>query len=221
MWPFTSDKTQKPPTPNEPSACQQVSQQAVSSAMSQQLATLQQHYAQPRYRSGLGLSGPKPQGPTDKHVMRATRDTEILAWRAWRLGAGVTYQRPCLWSITRDVPWKGPVMSADKEPALDHTHGIYALREPDTEYRRSQHSLHGVVALSGTVIEGTTGYRAERAVIRGLWFNMETLAVSYPDRRPIEVMAELEDRYQCPVSFAQGHDATAEIRKMLREKVAA
>jgi len=132
---------------------------------------------------------------------------EIEAWRTWYLlveADGFGGYDAILKSLSRETRWKGPVLVADKVPAVDHQHGVYA-RNLDAEDHYSGlmfrmpdfgQKVYGKVALSGIVVEGTTGYRAERATIRELW--------SYGAEIPWFLLQyALEKRYQCPVS--QGH----------------
>lgn len=157
------------------------------------------------------------------------RTSEILAWRAWRIQrCGMEDFR--LLSVTRDIRWDSPRLVADKEPDPAHEHGIYALAKPDRPVYQSygidhgyryKNPVHGVVALSGIVLEGERGYRAHQAMVRALWLNMGVLAEMHDDLRPIEVMAAMEERYQCPVSVAQHDEAVTEILEAMKDKAAA
>lgn len=122
---------------------------------------------------------------------------EIIAWRGWRL---VKYADGWkLHSVTQHlVCWDGPTLIADKVPEWNSQHGIYALTERNAVVGNGyQGHCLGEVALSGVVVEGSNGYRAERAMIRSLTL----LGYFDPSTRPIEIMADLEERYQCEVSW--------------------
>jgi hypothetical protein len=97
-------------------------------------------------------------------------ESEIVAWRGWQLGEDD--DGPLLRSFN-NTPWTGPVLTADKEPDPGHNHGIYALgQRPDWRSPNASYFLdaaYGEVGLSGLVIEGGCGYRAERAVVRSLY----------------------------------------------------
>lgn len=85
---------------------------------------------------------------------------EIIAWRSWDLRDGA------LWSTTQNFCWDGPSVTADAVPTADNSNGIYALQEiSDTPIT----DVWGQVELSGLVVEGEKGYRAERATIRSLY----------------------------------------------------
>lgn len=66
-------------------------------------------------------------------------------------------------------------------------------------------AVEGEVALSGTVIEGEYGYRAEQATIRRLWFLYNPL----PDALMPELIAEFEARYQCEVTWNPANQEAA------------
>jgi hypothetical protein len=127
---------------------------------------------------------------------------EIIAWRGWRLQRSEE-GRWFLCSVSMATLWEGPTLIADKQPDRDSHHGIYArrTRKALAEYTRQ---CCGEVALSGVVVEGENGYRAERATIRSLI----VFGWPAPDVRPLEVIAELEERYQCEVSWECSEVAT-------------
>ena len=155
--------------------------------------------------------GPRPVEPVAQ---------EILAWRGWVWDR----ERPMLRSIHYDTLWEGPVLTADKIPAEQTGHGIYALITEDgsppprfpprpfapyvltfpINYRHSAH-VWGQVALSGIVLQGEYGYRAERAMIRSLIIREVIHGETGPSpwtHLPNLVLAdELERRYQCPVTW--------------------
>jgi hypothetical protein len=127
---------------------------------------------------------------------------EIIAWRGWKMKRDDA-NRWVLLSITWNAVWEGPTFIADEIPARDSQHGVYARKSRETlgEYAGV---CCGEVALSGVVVEGENGYRAERATIRSLII----FGWPAPDVRPLEVMTELEERYQCEVSWECSEIAT-------------
>ena len=163
-----------------------------------------------------------------------TRDTEIVAWRAWLLvqNGEDWYLRSFFYPEQNPMRWEGPAVRADRVPEVESLHGIYALTKerfdaryadqayisimmsgqiggsplPPSKTSRSdgryktEGVVYGEVALSGTVVEGTHGYRAEQAAIRSLTLKMDKAWEVGQRYRPIEIAAALEDRYQCPVS---------------------
>ena len=138
---------------------------------------------------------------------------EIIAERGWNLSQDK--KGPVLMSVTREVKWDGPTLRADAVPALGSDAGIYAQDRLENSYRRL--SVWGQVALSGVVVEGTNGWRAEQATIRSL------RVTALPARSPVysrslgilwgmhavggdlltwksrawEVAEQLAQRYQC------------------------
>lgn len=61
------------------------------------------------------------------------------------------------------------VFSFDHQsPDWDCTCGLYAKHWPEPEAQRA-HMIGGVIDAWGSTILGTTGFRAERAIIRALW----------------------------------------------------
>ena len=122
---------------------------------------------------------------------------EIVAWRGWRLRHDHGGVR--LWSTTWDVSWDGPTLTAHMVPAMDDRNvhamlmplwvggelpafataaGVYALR-PEA-FRESTYAhlpVIGQVALTGVVVEGDSGYRAERATIRSLYLNVPNVSL--------------------------------------------
>lgn len=120
-------------------------------------------------------------------------DHEILAWRGWNLDLDEIKLAPLMvyGGIFCDT-WAGPTAVADQVPSLDTTSGLYALKEPNY---RLDGDVVGQVALSGIVLEGTTGYRAERAAIRSLTLR----SCAHPRLCPLEVASILEERYKVDV----------------------
>ena len=162
--------------------------------------------AEPSEGAGAGaimkwgdLPNPTSYGYADEKPPLVAVSKEIIAWRGWRL---VKYEDGWrLHSVSMaDVCWDGPTLVADKVPERDSPHGIYAINNRAAVVGNGyQGHCLGEVALSGVVVEGIYGYRAERATIRSLtllgYFDVST--------RPIEIMADLEERYQCEVGWEQ------------------
>jgi hypothetical protein len=121
------------------------------------------------------------------------------------------------------IRWDGPALTADAVPAAPpDEHGIYALRKEPFAESGYDGAITGEVALSGIVIEGTQGYRAERAVIRSLYvrfwvppkyfpsrspyafgYSSEAERLSFPEVCALDFLTRLEDRYKCPVEVLQ------------------
>lgn len=147
------------------------------------------------------------------HV-RPERDPSPVFWSSFRPGYFIAEKHPIhvgqagchlrLRSVHRPVYWDSPTLAADRVPSLASAHGIYALKrmpEPKglhSDYVRSC-GVYGQVALSGIVIQGEHGYRAERCVIRSLqlgnphWWQRWGVPVD-------ELVRQLEARYQCDVT---------------------
>ena len=120
---------------------------------------------------------------------------EILAWRGWHLvPEGDDW---LLRSPSYAMRWDGPSAVADQKPAVHTRNGLYAVK--DRTRAGESYYVYGQVALSGIVLEGETGYRAERATIRSLV--LRGLPEGMEDVAPITVMAALEERYQCEVTY--------------------
>lgn len=132
---------------------------------------------------------------------------EILAERAWDYASNADGLLMLL-SIN-GTAWDGPTLVAHEKPTTQNTSGVYALRRlVGTEYQ--YHVITGTVALSGCVVEGEKGYRAERATIRSLKFARYHQRTAEPDgimpyphfdQWPTpEIIAALERRYATEVS---------------------
>lgn len=123
-----------------------------------------------RYLSTASAMAPAPVAPPQRLVREETATTELLATRGWRLlfspYVGVRLQSLCLETV-----WDGPTLVAHGDPESSDT-GIHAAKGERwaTEFCRYAciAPVWGVVALSGKVVEGQTGYRAERATIQSL-----------------------------------------------------
>lgn len=114
-----------------------------------------------------------PEGP--KHTVVDSTE-EILAYRGWNLEDDpVNGAR--LRSMFIGAIWDGPSLVADAPPTQmaphGYHHGVYAMKEKlwqsiyGVNIATSAH-VTGVVLLSGLVVEGANGYRAERATIQSL-----------------------------------------------------
>ncbi len=140
--------------------------------------------------AAAGPAGDHPKGrhrpePWDRVSSRAE---PIVAWRQWQLVPDA--DGPMLASLTgRGLWWTAdlmaecrvhrssvqsqrawfPAAAGHRVPDLDCTCGIYALKDLSLWRRLLGPGLiaHGPVALSGRVIEGERGFRAERARIIG------------------------------------------------------
>lgn len=127
------------------------------------------HYADAMRCLGTGQIA-APVTPAQRLVREESATTELLATRGWRLTfspyIGVRLQSLCL-----EVVWDGPTLVAHGDPEQPDT-GIHAAKDEawTTEFCRYAciAPVWGVVALSGKVVEGQTGYRAERATIQSL-----------------------------------------------------
>ena len=123
--------------------------------------------------------------------------SEILAWRGWLVECAET---PCqLASVAHaGYRWDGPIVHADEIPTATNANGLYARKTFDAIIGEYDAPVLGEVALSGIVVEGERGYRAQTAAIRSLYLNVNG---QYP-RGPLLLADELEQRYQCPVTLA-------------------
>ena len=103
---------------------------------------------------------------------------EIVAYRTWALGSLAVGSRtaPVLVSLTREHIWSPQQEEMAKclvaryiehpVPSLNCTCGIYASKRGEEKPLRFH--ISGTVQLWGTVIEGTTGYRASHARVLSL-----------------------------------------------------
>lgn len=111
-----------------------------------------------------------PPKPTQRLVSDEVSATEILATRGWRLDFS-PYVGVRLRSLHVDTIWEGPALVAHGDPETPDN-GIHAARHEawTTTFARYvvNASVSGVVALSGKIVEGENGYRAERAMIQSL-----------------------------------------------------
>lgn len=194
--------------------------------------------------SGLALSGLTiPFGterPSKKPPDTASRDKPFVGWRAWKLD--VDDDGPVLVSTYKGTRWTGPVLHAHEPPPFNKPEdgvaygpGIYAMKEwSDLTY-----PFIGTVELWGRVVEHEKGYRAEHALVTGLYampvatYEEHVLSLGsfgYPHQqinrryrlnpdapspRP-EILKALAERYQCPVD-TERFRRIAELRQACKE----
>ena len=121
-----------------------------------------------------------------------------------------------LLSLSAPCIWDGPAIRADRPPlaAVEPPSGIYALkgeRAERNDWPLSEHCwVSGWIALSGRVVEHEIGYRAERAVIRGLRLGVGTHLAVRKLAMLRDVIGGLEQRYQAPVDAGQVERETAD-----------
>jgi hypothetical protein len=138
-----------------------------------------------------------------------TERTELIAWRAWRLGFLLRRRGgdggPRLLSIAAHCIWNGPVVSDGVPlPTIDQPSGIYTLKlgVPDRINWQNEFCwVTGTVALSGRVVEHELGYRAERAVVRELSLGVGAHLALRSLRRLRKTVDSLEGRYQVAVNI--------------------
>lgn len=192
----------------------QQSQQRQQAAQAQMYNQQQQY--QPAFQPGQFNPGPfdpgTPQAPNDAKLWEKPErlEEEIIAYRSWFLDwevAGWTLGRqpivvPILHSTNRTCAWPSPVQHADQPPAAMTKTGIYAV---GVEERFAQNfstyvregNVWGEVALSGIVVEGQVGYRAETCTIRRLWIGGQHRINFYLELADLRRL--LGERYQCDV----------------------
>lgn len=136
-------------------------------------------------------------------VKQESSDTEIVGWRCWRLKMD---ERPELQSLHHDTPWDTAVLRATHEPTVQNVAGIYALDDRAAiGFMLADFDpyapVYGEVALSGTVIEGSKGFRGECAVIRSLFLrrgdathNAMELADALAQRYAVAVELDIDAR---------------------------
>jgi hypothetical protein len=135
---------------------------------------------------------------------------ELLANREWRICADPAGPRVILTSLNGEQVWDGPVFespwSPDEPPGPSTgVHGLKnryrrGLVKQDWDYGRRTWAW-GWVALSGLVEEYDLGFRAERAAIRQLRLGPRALAHFGSRDEVRDLIAQLEDRYQCEVKI--------------------
>lgn len=168
------------------------------------LDTNQPFYWGPTIRFGAQVAPVPAEPPAGASALWDKPETvtgEIIAYRAWDYDFQITDDGAVgvrLESLHQDFYWDGPVTTADAAPAADSDKGLYAIRGDEhhrdnfKNYMKGK-AIWGRVALSGIVVEGQCGYRAERAAIQELWVN------PYIDTEdsPEGLCKLLADRYQC------------------------
>lgn len=149
--------------------------------------------------------GERPKGTEPPETPRAVPGPvpiaqEILAWRGWHLSKDKEGHAR-LTSLAHGVAWDGPRLIADAIPTNNNNNGVYALMKGTEHYEhyRQEASVWGSVALSGIVIDGERGYRAEQAVIRSLTIRRHPEELR--DIIMLEIACALEDCYQCSVEL--------------------
>jgi len=131
----------------------------------------------------------------------------VLAWRSWILNVerGAFLETDFFLHSWRGTRWDGPTLVADALPTLENSSGIYARplnwktnpwMLPDIHITVVK--VRGMVALTGRVIEGADGYRAERGTVRELWcYGAPGNALDF------DLQSILEQRYACPVHIGK------------------
>ena len=169
-----------------------------------------------RVQSVYGALPSAQAAPEPTPVRVETAATEIMGWRSWFLDLASDGE-VALRSYVYPVIWEGPRLVADKVPTPENAHGIYATNTPPAEPHKvnrpyfTQVPIVGEVALSGTVVCGANGYRAEQAMVRSLelvqgcratddarWLRVDEILAEVP---LVTVRAVLEQRYDCPVEI--------------------
>ena len=133
---------------------------------------------------------------------------ELLANREWRICAEKGSDRFILTSLNGEQVWDGPVFESPWSPdaPAGPSTGVHGFKnryrrewvKKDWFYGRRTWAW-GWVALSGLVEEYDLGYRAELGAIRQLRLGPRALAHFGSPEDVRDVIAELEDRYQCRV----------------------
>jgi hypothetical protein len=131
-------------------------------------------------------------------------DTEIVAWRGWQV-VGEDRDDVVLGSIN-GTRWESPTLVAHERPAPGSDDGIYALKQFPAPREHSYtsyfcHGAFGQVALSGLVVEGEYGYRAERATIRSVWLTKPELLPMSDQCCAWEIAGLLSQRYDTDVDL--------------------
>jgi len=135
---------------------------------------------------------------------------ELLANREWRVCLEKGSHRVLLTSLNGEQMWDGPVLESPwspDEPPGPST-GVHGLKHQsrrrflkDGWFYGRQTWAWGWVALSGLVEETAYGFRAERAAIRQVRLGPRALAHFGSPNDVRDIVAELEDRYQCRVKI--------------------
>ncbi len=141
---------------------------------------------------------------------RADGRDEVLALRAWRFCTERVTNRTLLTSVTEQLIWTGPVRVATWEEQWliprGGGYGGYRCRVRSQLRREGWFYGPGVwawgwVALSGLVRELGHAYFAQTSAIRQLRLGPRALAYFASREAAGELVADLEDRYQCRVKI--------------------
>lgn len=165
-----------------------------------------------QYMQHVGLGSGQYMGPglyyeTPKKPLSTRKSKEpIVAQRSW----GLTGEFKLRSTFTM-TEWDGPILRSDQKPkpnvrvgdSSDDGHGIYAwhIGVPTLVHNTAKEqgflgAVNGTVELKGRIIRHENGYRAETVRIRNLYLVELDGRI---DRD--EVIAALEERYQCDVTW--------------------
>jgi hypothetical protein len=140
----------------------------------------------------------------------------LTGWRCWRLGPA-----HLLLSTSRQHIWEGPVATTFENrmvtetnhvPEVDRDYGVYSYKSPvkllkyfPGIYSGSSYPSYPVVGrvdVLGHVIEHELGWRAQKVIIRELWFVVKNNLRDY-------IIDDLEASYQCPVNALKSSQVNA------------
>lgn len=189
-----------------------------------------------KFRAGLVPQETPPKQPPAAE----SREKPFVGWRAWKLE--VDDHGPVLVSTYKGTRWTGPVLHAHEPPPFNKPEGgvaygpgIYVMKE----WQDLTYPFIGTVELWGRVVEHEKGYRAEHALVTGLyhmpvesyegtWDLMSALGSAVrqtrdgyrlhpdaPEPRP-EIIKALAERYQCTVD-TERFRRVAELREACKE----
>lgn len=139
---------------------------------------------------------------------RAAARSELLAMRDWRVFIDEVNRRLILTSLDAAQVWDGPILRSPWSPdeARGFNTGVHGLKPRFRRYFVEKGWFYGRetwawgwVALSGLVEEFSGGYRAEWGAIRQLRLGPRSLALHDSVEDVCNVIADLEDCYQCRV----------------------
>jgi hypothetical protein len=165
------------------------------------------------HRKGTAMNTPDFSDRLIYTVPTGTRvREELLAIREWRLCLDEAKHRVVLTSLNGEQVWDGPVFESAWSPSEPRgpSTGVNGLKHRFRRHFVKDGWLYGRknwawgwVALSGLVEEFDLAYRAERAAIRQLRLGPRALALFDSPEALRDLIADLEDRYQCRVKV--GH----------------
>lgn len=166
-----------------------------------------------RSPKGLSLVWTDQEGAESRRVELPKVTVPPIGWRTWGL-----LKHDVLRSAVMDTPWEGPVMTtrprsdgkglcrvrSDRIGYLtqveqaNHDNGVYSyktLKGLSTYFLLSsgQNSVFGKVELHGHVVPHEFGWRAQKVIIRHLWYIVPSAVAHFTE------VGALERRYQCPV----------------------